>query len=310
MERKLALAIHGGAGTILRSHLTKEQEEQYKSALKEALQAGYSVLKNGGKAIDAVTEAVKSLEDCPLFNAGRGAVFANDGTQEMEASLMCGKTLEAGAVAGLRNLKNPIALCREVVNDPALVYLNGKGAADYAREKNLPFESDEYFFTNFRQEQLMAAKSEGKIVLDHDGERKFGTVGAVALDAEGNLAAATSTGGLTNKKYGRMGDSSVIGSGTYANNQTCAVSCTGYGEFFLRAVVAHDIAARMEYGKLSLQEAAHQVVNEKLVEMGGEGGIIAVDKEGNISLTFNSEGMYRGRVSSDTEEFEVAIYEK
>ncbi len=309
MKNKLALAIHGGAGTILRSHLTQEQENLYKSALKEALTLGYAILKKGGTSVEAVTEAVRSLEDTPLFNAGRGSVFGNDGTQEMEASMMCGATLQAGAVAGIRNLRNPIMLCKEVLQDPSVVFLSGNGAANYARERKLPFEKDEYFFTSFRHEQLMAAKNEGKIVLDHDGERKFGTVGAVALDAHGNLAAATSTGGLTNKKYGRLGDSSVIGSGTYANNATCAVSCTGYGEFFLRAVVAHDISALMEYGNLSLEEAAHKVVNDKLVKMGGEGGIISVDRQGNISLTFNSEGMYRGMVSSDTEHYHVAIYE-
>ncbi|GAB4334101.1 MAG: beta-aspartyl-peptidase [Flammeovirgaceae bacterium] len=309
----MTLVVHGGAGTILRSQLTNEQERLYKTALYEGLEAGYSVLKRGGTSLDAVTEAVVVLEDCPLFNAGRGSVFGNDGTQEMEASIMCGKTLNAGAASGVKNVKNPILLAKKILESGEFVYLNGKGANEYARQHNLEFRDDEYFFTQHRWEQYLAAKAKGKKVLDHDGDklrdRKFGTVGAVALDMYGNLAAATSTGGLTNKRFGRLGDSSMIGGGTYANNLSCGVSCTGYGEYFIRAVVAHDIACLMEYKGISLQEACNEVVMNKLVKMGGEGGVIAVDKDGNFSLTFNSEGMYRGSITSDDELYNVSIYE-
>ncbi|MDW8287583.1 MAG: isoaspartyl peptidase/L-asparaginase, partial [Flammeovirgaceae bacterium] len=245
--------------------------------------------------------------------AGRGAVFGSDGTQEMEASIMCGKTLNAGAASGVKNVKNPILLARKILESGEFVYLTGKGANDYARQHQLEFREDEYFFTQHRWEQYLAAKAKGQKVLDHDGDklrdRKFGTVGAVALDMHGNLAAATSTGGLTNKRFGRLGDSSMIGAGTYANNLSCGVSCTGYGEYFIRSVVAHDIACLMEYKGLTIQEACHEVVMKKLVKIGGEGGVIAVDKDGNYSFTFNSEGMYRGVISSDDEQYRVAIYE-
>ncbi len=308
MKNKYALAIHGGAGTILKAHLTQDQELAYKSALREALEIGQEIVLSGGTALKAVEETVKSLEDAPLFNAGRGAVFTNEGKHEMEASIMCGKTLNAGAVAGIRNIKNPVELASRIITDSDFVYLSGDGATQFAKDQKLKFESDEYFFSQFRYEQMLAAQHTSKVVLDHDGERKFGTVGAVALDLQGNIAAATSTGGLTNKKYGRLGDSSVIGSGTYANNNTCAISCTGYGEFFLRAVVAYDISCLMEYKGMTLHQACTEVIQHKLVKMRGEGGVIAVDKNGNIDLNFNSAGMYRGAVSSDTELF-TAIYE-
>jgi beta-aspartyl-peptidase (threonine type) len=306
--KKFALAIHGGAGTILKAHMTADQERDYREALESALSAGRRILEAGGKALDAVEAAVVLLEDCPLFNAGRGSVFTNDEKQEMEASIMCGHTLEAGAVAGVRNVRNPVALARRVMDASEFVFLAGKGAIEFAHDQGLPFEPDEYFFSQFRYEQLKAAQGSDKVVLDHDGERKFGTVGAVALDQHGNLAAATSTGGLTNKRYGRLGDSSVIGSGTYANNESCAVSCTGYGEFFLRAVVAHDIACLMAYKGLGLREACHEVVKGKLVRMGGEGGSIAVDAQGNVALCFNSEGMYRGYTTSADTALRVGIY--
>ncbi len=293
------LAIHGGAGTLLKEDITPEKELAYHEALKEALQIGDEILHKKGTAIEAVTQAVESMEDSPLFNAGKGAVFSNEGKNEMEASIMEGKDLHAGAVAGITRIKNPIQLAKSILYDPEFVFLIGKGAEDYADKRKLDRVSDEYFKTKFREAQWLAAKKEGKVLLDHDGDKKFGTVGAVALDRFGDLAAATSTGGLTNKKYGRIGDSSVIGSGTYANNNTCAISCTGYGEYFLRAVVAYDVSCLMEYKGLNLAEACDQVIMKKLVKMKGEGGLIAVDKLGNYHFSFNSAGMYRGVIGSE-----------
>lgn len=303
-----SLAIHGGAGTITKSLITDKQELGYKEGLQEALFVGESVLKKGGSALDAVEIAVKVLEDNPLFNAGRGSVFSHDGFHEMEASIMDGSSMKAGAVACVRNVKNPIYLSRLVMEKSGYVYMVAKGAEDFARKWGVPTEPDEYFFTDQRYEQLMEIRDSEKVLIDHSAEQKFGTVGAVAVDKKGNLASATSTGGLTNKRYGRLGDSSVIGAGTYANNNTCAVSCTGYGEYFLRSVVAHDISCLMEYKGLSLKDACHEVVMNKLVKLGGEGGIIAVDKHGNVELVFNSEGMYRGMVSSKENKSGVWIY--
>jgi beta-aspartyl-peptidase (threonine type) len=249
---------------------------------------------------------VVSLEDCPLFNAGKGAVFTHDEKHEMDASIMEGKTLNAGAVAAVRNVRNPIVLARAVMEKSEHVLLSGAGAEEFARNVKLPFEADEYFYNKFRHDQLMAIIHSEKSILDHT-EKKFGTVGAVALDMNGNLAAATSTGGMTNKRFGRIGDTPVIGSGTYANNKTCAVSCTGHGEYFLRAVVAYDISCLMEYKGMSLQQACEKVVLEKLVSIGGEGGVIAVDTLGSHSLTFNSDGMYRGMRDASGHKV-VAIY--
>lgn len=297
--KKFVLAIHGGAGTILKKNMTAEKEDAYHDALREALEVGEDILNKKGTAIEAVAVAVSAMEDSPLFNAGKGSVYANNGKNEMEASIMEGEQLRAGAIAGVRNVKNPIQLAKSILFDDDFVYLIGKGAEEYADNRKLEKVADEYFQTRFRKEQWLAAKGEGKVLLDHDADKKFGTVGAVALDIDGNLAAATSTGGLTNKKYGRIGDSSVIGSGTYANNNTCAISCTGYGEFFLRAVVAYDVSCLMEYKQLSLKDACQQVVMKKLVEMKGEGGLIALDSAGNYEFSFNSEGMYRGAVGSD-----------
>lgn len=297
--KKFVLAIHGGAGTILKKNMTAEKEDAYHDALREALEVGEDILNKKGTAIEAVAVAVSAMEDSPLFNAGKGSVYANNGKNEMEASIMEGEQLRAGAIAGVRNVKNPIQLAKSILFDYDFVYLIGKGAEEYADNRKLEKVADEYFQTRFRKEQWLAAKGEGKVLLDHDADKKFGTVGAVALDIDGNLAAATSTGGLTNKKYGRIGDSSVIGSGTYANNNTCAISCTGYGEFFLRAVVAYDVSCLMEYKQLSLKDACQQVVMKKLVEMKGEGGLIALDSAGNYEFSFNSEGMYRGAVGSD-----------
>lgn len=291
--KKYALAIHGGAGTILRSSLTDEKERAYHAGLKEALDAGFAVLVSGGNSLDAVQAAVESLEDCPLFNAGKGSVFTHDGLHEMDASIMDGHSLKAGAVTGIHNVKNPVLLARTIMDKTEHVMLCGQGAEEFARRSNLPFETDDYFFNQFRYDQLLEIRSGEKTQLDHN-EKKFGTVGAVAVDSHGHLAAATSTGGMTNKRYGRIGDSPVIGSGTYANDRTCAVSCTGHGEFFLRAVVAYDISCLIEYKGLTLKEACKKVVLDKLVQMGGEGGIIAMNTAGDIELVFNSEGMYRG----------------
>ncbi|PWJ44155.1 isoaspartyl peptidase/L-asparaginase family protein [Sediminitomix flava] len=309
MNNNYSLAIHGGAGTILPEHLTPEKEKSYHEALAEALFEGEKILKGEGSSLDAVERAVQVLEDCPLFNAGKGSVYGNNGIHETEASIMYGKGLQAGAAAGLQHIKNPISLAKKVLLAEDFVYLIGEGAETFAKQEGMEFVDQEYFHTEERYLQWQAAMGSDKVVLDHDGERKFGTVGAVALDLNGNLAAATSTGGLTNKRFGRLGDSSVVGSGTYANNDTCAISCTGYGEYFLRAVVAYDISAMMEYGGLSLTEACDKVVKDKLVKMQGEGGVIAVDAKGNIDLCFNSAGMYRGAVSSNLEAF-TAIYDK
>ncbi len=304
---RYALAIHGGAGTILKSTMTPEKELAYTNALTDAIRAGETVLKNGGSALDAVEKAIISLEDNPLFNAGRGAVFTNDGFNELDASIMNGKDLTAGAVAGVRNIKNPISLSRAVMEKSEHVLLAGKGAEAFAKSIGAAFADDAYFFTQQRFDQLQQAKESGTVIMDHTDEKKFGTVGAVALDIHGNLAAGTSTGGMTNKKFGRAGDSPIIGAGTYANNNTCAISCTGHGEFFIRAVVAYDISCLMEYKGLSLKEACDVVVMDKLVKLGGEGGLIALDAKGNIELPFNSDGMYRGKISSDTDIY-IGIY--
>ncbi len=306
-----SLAIHGGAGTITRNSLTAEKEQHYRDALLEALVAGESILKSGGSALDAVMQAVMSLEDCPLFNAGRGSVFTATGQHEMDASIMRGDTLDAGAVAGVKGIKNPVVLARAVMEQSEHVMLSGLGAETFAKETGITFESEKYFYTEQRFQQLQEAIRGGKVQLDHtlSENKKFGTVGAVAKDQQGNLAAATSTGGMTNKKFNRIGDSPIIGAGTYANNKTCAVSCTGHGEFFIRAVVAYDVSCLMEYKGLSLEEACRMVVQDKLVKIGGEGGLIAVDYSGNISLPFNSEGMYRGWLT-EKDRPQTAIYKE
>lgn len=307
---KLGIAIHGGAGTILRSSMTPEREKIYSDALRTALRRGYEVLQKKGSALDAIESAIISLEDCPLFNAGKGSVFNNKGGHEMDASIMYGKDLGAGAVSLIKHIRNPISVARAVMEKSEHVFLCGEGAEEFAKKMNLQFADDEYFYDEFRYQQWLKTKEEDGTFLDHNvqpADKKFGTVGAVAIDANGNLAAGTSTGGMTNKKYGRIGDSSVIGAGTYANNNTCAISCTGHGELFIRSVVAYDISALMEYKNFSLQEACEEVVMKKLVRIGGEGGLIAVDKHGNIELPFNSVGMYRGMKDSDGREI-VAIY--
>lgn len=306
---KYGLAIHGGAGTITRALLTAEKEAAYKKGLADALLAGENILREGGSAMDAVIAAVVSLEDCPLFNAGRGSVFTADGKHEMDASLMRGDNLDAGAVAGVSGVRNPILLAKAIMEKSDHVLLAGKGAESFAREQGLSFEPESYFHNEFRWNQLQDALREGRVQLDHTAtkDKKFGTVGAVARDRQGNLAAATSTGGMTNKKFNRIGDSPLIGAGTYANNTTCAISCTGHGEYFIRSVVAYDVSCLMEYKGLTLQQACEVVVIEKLVKIGGEGGLIAIDHNGNIELPFNSEGMYRGKVT-EGEMSVIAIY--
>ncbi len=293
MKNNIIIAVHGGAGTILRSQMTTEKETLYQNGLSNALNVGYEVLESGGSALDAVTLAVKALEDFPLFNAGKGSVFTHDGKHEMDASIMRGDTLEAGAVAGVQGIRNPVLAARAVMEKSEHVMLVGKGAEEFAKLQGLLFEPEDYFKVEQRYEQWQQALKEGRVLLDHT-DKKFGTVGAVALDRSGNLAASTSTGGMTNKKYNRVGDSPIIGSGTYANNNTCAISCTGHGEFFLRAVVAYDVSCLMEYKGCTLQQACDIVVKDKLVKLGGEGGLIAIDAKGNVCLPFNSDGMYRG----------------
>lgn len=308
-----ALAIHGGAGTILKSTMTPEKELAYKNGLQDAIEAGESILKSGASAFDAVETAIIKLENNPLFNAGKGAVFTNNGTHEMDASIMNGKDLMAGAIAGVQGVKNPIALARAVMEQSEHVLLTGNGAMEFAKKVNAQFENEDYFFVQLRYDQLQQAKQSNSMILDHTedkiehGEKKFGTVGCVALDLNGNLAAGTSTGGMTNKKFGRVGDSSIIGAGTYANNNTCAISCTGHGELFIRSVVAYDISCLMEYKNLSLKEACDIVVMDKLVKIGGEGGLIALDAKGNIVLPFNSEGMYRASKKQNEDIF-IGIY--
>jgi beta-aspartyl-peptidase (threonine type) len=277
-----AIVVHGGAGVRPRSEITEQEEKQYFEGLEKALDLGYQILSHNGQAIDAVQAAVASLEDNELFNAGKGSVFTSDGTHEMEASIMCGRRLDAGAVSGIRNVRNPVILARTVLEKSNHLYLSGQGAELFARENGLQFENDDYFYSRYRFLQLQSAKIKNK-----------GTVGAVALDSGGDLAAATSTGGLTNKKYGRIGDSPIIGVGTYANNSRCAISCTGDGEYFIRSVAAYDIFAMMEYKGLSLEDSLNSVIKHKLSNLGGEGGAIGVDSEGSVAMVFNSEGMYR-----------------
>jgi beta-aspartyl-peptidase (threonine type) len=299
----IAIALHGGAGTIRKSSMTPEKEAAFTAALEAALQAGFSLLDQGKSAVEAVERAVIILENSPLFNAGRGSVFTADGTHEMDASIMEGKNLQAGAVSLVRGIKNPVSLARFVMERSEHVFLAGPGAEAFAREMGCAFEPEGYFFDDFRYRQWQEIRGTDITQLDHSesGDEKFGTVGAVALDAEGNLAAATSTGGLTNKKYGRIGDSPVIGAGTYANNNSCAVSCTGTGEFFIRGVVAYDVSCLMEYKGMSLEAACHEVIHKRVMGIGGDGGLIAIDRSGNIAMPFNSEGMYRGLRRSNGE---------
>ncbi|MEM6318627.1 MAG: isoaspartyl peptidase/L-asparaginase [Bacteroidota bacterium] len=293
-----AMAIHGGAGTISKKNMTPEKEAAYKAKLNEALDVGEAILKNGGTAMDAVVATINVMEDSPLFNAGKGAVFTHHETNELDASFMDGKTQNAGAVSGVTNIKNPINAARAVLEKSKHVMLSGKGAEEFAKKVGLEIVDPEYFWTERRYNSLQKAK-EKELQLGYYNQLefndwKYGTVGCAALDKDGNLAAGTSTGGMTNKKFNRIGDAPIIGAGCYANNNTCAISSTGHGEYFIRYAVAHDISARMEYLEEDLQTAASKVVEDKLVEVGGSGGIISVDKYGNVAMPFNTPGMYRG----------------
>ena len=304
-----SIAIHGGAGTLVKGMMTPELEAKYRSDLKAALDHGYAILNEGGTAVEAVEVAVKILEDSPLFNAGKGSVFTATESHEMDASIMDGKTLNAGAVSLISGIKNPVSLARDVMEKSEHVFLAGEGAMQFAKELNYNLENDAYFYDEFRHQQWLDIKDTDSFQLDHSTKKdsKFGTVGAVACDQNGNIAAATSTGGMTNKKWGRVGDSPMIGAGNYANNNTCAISCTGSGEFFIRGVVAYDVACLMEHRGMSLKAASEEVINKRILDIGGDGGLIAVDTKGNIAMPFNTEGMYRASKTSKGVE-EISIY--
>jgi beta-aspartyl-peptidase (threonine type) len=289
--------------------MTPELESEYKSALAHALEVGYRLLEDGGTAVDVVETAVKMLEDTPLFNAGKGSVFTSEGTHEMDAAIMDGSNLKAGAVSLITGIRNPVCLARDVMDKSYHVFLAGEGAMKFAGELGYKIEAPEYFYDEVRYRQWQGIKDSDHFQLDHSVKKdgKFGTVGAVACDSHGNVAAATSTGGMTNKKWGRVGDSPIIGSGNYANNKTCAVSCTGSGEYFIRGVVAYDVSCLMEFKGLSLEEATSEVIHKRILEIGGDGGLIAVDARGNIAMPFNTEGMYRAcKTSAGIEE--IGIY--
>jgi len=307
--KNFSIAIHGGAGTLVKGMMTPELEANYKAALKGALDKGYTILKSGGSATEAVEMAVVALEDSPLFNAGKGSVFTAEGSHEMDAAIMDGKSLNAGAVSLITGIKNPISLARDVMEKSEHVFLAGEGALQFAKQLNYKIEDPAYFYDEFRHKQWLEIKNTDSFQLDHSVKKdsKFGTVGAVACDQNGNIAAATSTGGMTNKRFGRVGDSPMIGSGNYANNKTCAISCTGSGEFFIRGVVAYDVACLMEHKNMSLADASNEVIHKRILEIGGDGGVIAVDTDGNIAMPFNTEGMYRASKSSKGKE-ELAIY--
>jgi L-asparaginase / beta-aspartyl-peptidase len=319
--RPFGFVIHGGAGTIERSRMTPEREKAYRDKLTEALRAGFDVLNRGGACLDAVVAAITLLEDSPLFNAGKGAVFTHEGTNELDSSIMDGRTLKAGAVAGLKRVKNPILLARLVMEQSPHVMMTGEGAEAFARQKGVELVDPNYFYTEERWQQLQKAREAEKnpppkrSKLEREAapkesslldEHKFGTVGAVCLDRAGNLGAGTSTGGTTNKRFGRVGDSPIIGAGTYADNETCAVSCTGDGEYFIRSVVAHDISAQMQYAGKSVTEAAAATL-ERVGKIGGTGGLIAIDRRGNFAMPFSTSGMYRGWIGADAEPH-VLIY--
>ena len=291
-KQEWAIVIHGGAGGMTKENLTPDLDKEYRASLQVALTAGKKILSEGGSALDAVEQTIRTMEDNPLFNAGKGAVFTHEGRNELDAAIMDGSNLGAGAVAGVTDIKNPISAARKVMINSPHVMLSGAGASQFAKEQGLEIVPSSYFYTNKRFNELQELLK----------KEKFGTVGCCALDKNGNLAAGTSTGGMANKRYNRIGDSPIIGAGTYANNSTCAVSGTGHGEYFIRWTVAHDISALMEYKGLNLKEASELVVNDKLVKAGGSGGVICVDKSGNISMPFNSSGMFRGFATADGKE--------
>ena len=291
------IAIHGGAGVILKGDLSEEREKLIREKLDEAISRGYQILNASGSSTDAVIETIKILENSPLFNAGKGAVFTNNGTIEHDASIMNGADLNAGASSGTMHVKNPITLANAIMTKSDHVFLSGSGAEEFAKKENLDMVEQDYFYTEFRFNQLKKMKDDSK----------FGTVGCVAMDKDGNLVAGTSTGGMTNKKWGRIGDSPIIGAGTYANNNTCAVSCTGSGEYFMRSVVAYDVSALIEYEKLSLKDAVSKIIHKKLPAIGGDGGLIAIDNKGNIAMDFNTPGMYRASINKNGEKV-IQIY--
>lgn len=318
-EPTFGLVIHGGAGTILKENMTDSMEQAYRTVLEKAIRAGHDILKNGGAAMEAVTASINIMEDSPLFNAGKGAVFTHEETNELDASVMDGATLNAGAVAGVTRVRNPIDLAVQVMDNSDHVMLAGTGAEVFAQTRGIELVDPEYFYTERRFNSLQRIKEKEKTELDHDGsaaaydpfikDSKFGTVGCAALDKYGNLAAGTSTGGMTNKRWNRIGDAPIIGAGTYANNATCAVSSTGWGEYFIRAMVAHDISAMMEYKGSSLEDAAHEVIHDKVGGLGGDGGIVAIDKDGNVAMEFNTAGMYRAHMNA-AGDLVIGIYEK
>ncbi|MBD0831124.1 isoaspartyl peptidase/L-asparaginase family protein [Aestuariibaculum sediminum] len=310
-EAKFAIIIHGGAGTILKKNMSPEKEKLYKAKLEEAIRVGYNILNEGGSSIDAVQKTINTLEDSPLFNAGKGAVFTNAETNEHDASIMDGKTLNAGASAGTKTVKNPINLARAIMENSPHVMLSGEGAEQFAAEQQLILVDPSYFYTKKSFKSLERVKqNENMAYYDANiNDSKFGTVGCAALDKKGNLAAGTSTGGMTNKRWGRIGDSPVIGSGTYANNQTCAISCTGWGEYFIRSVVAHDISALMEYKGLSITQAAKEVIHNKVGKLGGNGGVIGVDNKGNLMMEFNTAGMFRATMTANGDLY-IGMFEK
>ena len=304
-QEKYAIVIHGGAGVMSKSAMNEERQEAYKIKLNEALNLGQKLLKKGNTATDVVVQVIEVLENSPLFNAGKGAVFTHDGINELDASIMEGKTLNAGAVAGVRNVKNPIKAAREVMENSAHVLLSGEGASEFAKEQGLEIVKNKYFFTESRYQSLKRLQKRERERTEKDNA---GTVGCAVLDTYGNICAGTSTGGMTNKKYGRIGDSPVIGAGTYANNKTCAVSCTGHGEYYIRLGFARDISALMEYQNMSVEEACAEEIR-KLGELGGTGGVIGIDAEGNVAMEFNTSGMFRGYITSSGKK-EIAIFEK
>ncbi len=316
-SENFGLVIHGGAGTILKKNMTDSLEQAYRDKLEEATKAGHTILSNGGTSMQAVTAAINIMEDSPLFNAGKGAVFTHKGTNELDASVMDGKTLNAGAISGVTTVKNPINLAVAVMNKSEHVMLSAQGAEQFAKEQGLKIVDPQYFYTERRYKSLQKIIEKEKTELDHDTkvsfmdpfikDSKYGTVGCVALDKYGNLAAGTSTGGMTNKRYNRIGDAPIIGAGTYANNASCAVSSTGWGEYFIRGMVAHDIAAMMEYKEITLQEAAHTVIQEKLTKLGGTGGIVSIDRQGNVAMEFNTAGMYRAHMNA-AGDLDIKIY--
>ena len=320
-SKGFGIVIHGGAGTILKKNMSDSLEQAYNEKLEEAIRTGHEILSNGGTSIEAVTATINIMEDSSLFNAGKGAVFTHEETNELDASIMDGKTLNAGAVTGVTKVKNPINLAKLVMTNSNHVMLAGKGAEVFAKEQGVELVDPKYFYTQKRFNSLQKLKRRKQAELDTNNktaflaedpfmkDSKFGTVGCVALDKDGNLAAGTSTGGMTDKRWNRIGDAPIIGAGTYANNATCAVSSTGWGEYFIRAMVAHDISALMEYKGLSLQEAAELVIQEKVPNLGGDGGIVAIDHNGNIAMEFNTAGMYRAHMNAEGE-LTVGIYKE